>query len=162
MADISFMLLSFFLVTTSMNVDKGIVRQLSPADDSTAMRATEVSRNHLLEIEITPDDKYLVDGKVTNLATIGTQLTRFVKENGDKHIIAITSAETTSYNAYFLLQNEINASYRRLRNDLAQKRYGRPFAQCTNQQREELRELCPLHISEPQKAITEPQKTKEE
>lgn len=155
MADISFMLLSFFLVTTSMDVDKGIVRQLPPADDSAHVRPTEVSRANLFEIEITSNDKYLVNGQESNLSAMGTSLTRFVAENGDKHVIAITTAKTSSYNAYFLLQNEITSVYKRVRNDLARKKYGKTYSRCSDEQREEVRRLCPLHISEPQKTVEE-------
>jgi len=155
MADISFMLLCFFLVTTSMNVDKGIVRQLPPPDDSISVRPTEVQREQLFEIEITADDRYLANGQGADLPAIGRDLSRFMAENGSEYVVAVKTDDASSYNAYFLLQNEITSVYKRVRNDLARKKYGKAYSRCTDEQREELKKQYPLHISEPQKTLKE-------
>lgn len=154
-ADISFMLLTFFLVTTSMDVDKGIVRKLPPMGDSTHIQPTEVVREQLYEIEITANDKYLVDGKVTDLAKIKTELGRFITKVGDKHLVSVVSNPNSSYNAYFLLQNEISLAYKSVRNDFARRKYGKSYNKCTDIQREEIRLACPQHLTEPQKMIKE-------
>lgn len=150
-ADISFMLLAFFLVTTSMDVDKGHVRQLQPLDDSALVKPTVVSRDQLFEIEITADDKYLVNGQETSLAAVSAGLDRFLEAKGSRHMIAVSSSPASSYNAYFLIQDKIASAYRRVRDNMAHERYGKAYSRCTDEQREQIRRDCPQHISEPQK-----------
>lgn len=52
-ADISFMLLVFFLVITSMDADKGMVRQLPPLDNREE-RVTDVNSSNVLQIAVGP------------------------------------------------------------------------------------------------------------
>lgn len=153
-ADISFMLLTFFLVTTSMDVDKGIVRRLPPMDDSAHIQPTEVPRENLLEIEITHDDKYLVNGQPLDLTAIESEVVRFVSMKGGDYMVSVVSDPNSSYNAYFLLQNGLSLAYKRIRDNYARKKYGKNFAKCTETQRDDVRRACPLHLAEPQK-ITE-------
>ncbi|WP_273178330.1 ExbD/TolR family protein, partial [Hoylesella pleuritidis] len=56
-ADISFMLLIFFLVTTSMDVDKGLSRQLPPPDLHPQTEETNVEKHNLMTLEITADNR---------------------------------------------------------------------------------------------------------
>lgn len=152
-ADISFMLLTFFLVTTSMDVDKGITRRLSPVDDSTRVQPTEVMRENLFEIGITSDDTYIVNGQPMDLLSIESELVRFVTMKRDEHVVSVVSDPNSSYNAYFLLQNVISLAYKRVRDNFAHKMYGKDFAKCTETQREDVRRACPQHLAEPQSII---------
>ena len=61
-ADISFMLLIFFLVTTSMDVDKGLRRQLPPAHPKTTQQESIVEKDKLLELSITADNVVMQNG----------------------------------------------------------------------------------------------------
>ena len=60
-ADISFMLLIFFLVTTNMDVDKGITRQLPPQGQQQSEQSF-VEKSTVLDLQITGGNRLLVDG----------------------------------------------------------------------------------------------------
>ena len=62
-ADISFMLLIFFLVTTSMDLDKGLRRVLPPVDNQQQQQETNIDKDKLMAITITDADSAFVDGK---------------------------------------------------------------------------------------------------
>jgi len=55
-ADISFMLLIFFLVTSSMDADKGLLRQLPPPNDATEEQEVEIKKRNILELELDDHD----------------------------------------------------------------------------------------------------------
>ncbi|MBQ5511420.1 MAG: biopolymer transporter ExbD [Prevotella sp.] len=66
-ADISFMLLIFFLVVSSMDIDKGLTRQLPPMEKEHVVEETFVNKEHLLALEITENDQLLIDGQAAQM-----------------------------------------------------------------------------------------------
>ena len=62
-ADISFILLVFFLVITSIDTDKGLLRQMPPLDDKETTERVEVSKNNLLSIKIEASGEFKIDNK---------------------------------------------------------------------------------------------------
>jgi len=151
MSDISFMLLVFFLVTTSMDVDKGLVMQLPPADDMSRSEVTVVDKDDLMSIVITADNSLIVDGRPVSATSLRNDLESFIARRGSRHIIQIEADPASSYNTYFFLQDNIMAAYSRVRNARARKLFGRDYAQCSDSQRDTVRRLVPQHISEPYK-----------
>ena len=55
-ADISFMLLIFFLVTSSMDTDKGLTSQMPPPEDSTEQQDQEVKKRNVMELQLDAAD----------------------------------------------------------------------------------------------------------
>ena len=110
-ADISFMLLIFFLVTTSMDVDKGLRHQLPPAERQRQEESTAVNKADMLALTIEADRE-------------------------------------ADYNLYFETQNALADMYRRLRNRVARRRFGRPYGRCDASQREVVDRLVPQRVSE--------------
>lgn len=149
-ADISFMLLTFFLVTTSMDVDRGLVRQLPPldADDSERTAAAEVSRDNTLDFKITASGEIMMNGSRADMATLRASIARFVGSRPQQHIIYIDTDPAAGYNAYFQLEDAIVAAYNKVRNDMALKKYGKPYAALDETRRRSIADLCPQHISE--------------
>ena len=147
-ADISFMLLIFFLVASSMDVDKGLPRQLPPAEHKQQQDETEVNRQRLLEIKITAQNQLLVDGKPMSQNQLSNHILRFIMARGKSHLISLDTHPESSYDAYFHVQNALVAAYREWRDRTAQQKYGRVYNQLSPQQREELRTLCPQRVAE--------------
>lgn len=148
-ADISFMLLIFFLVTTSMDVDKGLLRQLpSPEPQKKEQQQTVVDKANLMELRLTAGDTLLVNGKPMQVSLLKEETIRFVHRLGKKHLISIESDRDADYNLYFQMQNQLMEAYSQLRNETAQKKYHRDYALLNNDQKEQVRNICPQRITE--------------
>lgn len=142
------MLLIFFLVTTSMDADKGLSRQLPPANEQKEVPPTDVVKGMVLTLRLTAADSLLLNGQPADVAKLRPQVVEFVNRVGKKHLISVDTDPNSSYDAYFRMQNEIVAAYRQLRNRAAQRQYGRPYARCTEQQKDDLRAQYPQRIVE--------------
>ena len=147
-ADISFMLLVFFLVTSSMDSDQGLGRKLSPVDDQ-RQEQRDINRSNVLQIAIDDNDVVTCDGQQVTPAELQQQVESFLaSRQTDNYAIAVETGRKTSYNAYFEMQNAIMAAYRQLREKMAQQQYGHSFAQCSEAERDAIRTRYPQRISE--------------
>ena len=134
-ADISFMLLIFFLVTTSMDVDKGLFRVLpSPEPQKLEQQETTVDKSTLLALHVTAQNKLLVNDKPHRL--------------GARHLISIESDRDANYDLYFQMQNQIMMAYQQLRDEYSQKHFGKDFSSLSSEQKEKVRKACPQRITE--------------
>lgn len=148
-ADISFMLLTFFLVTSSMDVDKGLVRQLPPLDkEEQTDEAKDVSKENTLSFSITAQNEVILNDKPVVVADIRRRIVDFVRMRGAQHLILVDANPASDYNTYFTLENEIVAAYAEVRNAEAKRRYHRDYASCTDEQRKKVRDIYPQHLSE--------------
>ena len=148
-ADISFMLLIFFLVTTSMDVDKGLLRQLpSPEPQKKEQQQSVVDKANLMALRLTAGDTLLVNGKPMQVSQLKEETIRFVHRLGKKHLISIESDRDADYNLYFQMQNQLMEAYSQLRNETAQKKYHRDYALLNNGQNALVRVICPQRITE--------------
>ena len=113
-ADISFMLLIFFLVTSSMDTDKGLMRQLPPPPQE-EQRPTDIQQENVMNVTLDANDQLACDGTLLTLDQLTDQVMAFVAENPEEHVISIQTDRQTSYEAYYHMQNAIVAAYNRLR-----------------------------------------------
>ena len=138
-ADISFMLLVFFLVTSSMDADKGLGRKLSPPDEP----------QQVLQIRIDESDALFCDDQPVTLAQLQQHVESFVaSRQTDRYVIAVETDSKTSYNAYFEMQDAVVAAYHSLREKMAKSKYGHPLSQCTQEELDAIAERYPQRISE--------------
>lgn len=149
-ADISFMLLIFFLVTSSMDVDRGLVRQLPPPDKTQEddTEATDVSRDNTMSFKIGADSRVTLDGKPVDVSKLRGRVARFIGERLGSHVIYVDADPAAHYDAYFALENEIVAAYNQVRDGVALKRYHRKFEACSERQKDAVRRMCPQRIAE--------------
>ena len=147
-ADISFMLLILFLVTTSMEVDEGLERTLPPIEKKQKEIQSMVDERLVLRFHIFSDNKLRLNNKPITLATIRKTVENFVASKGKQHIIQIQADRKASYNTYFSLQNEIVAAYNDLRNKRAEQLYGKLYQLCSVEQQEQIADEIPQRISE--------------
>ena len=85
-ADISFMLLVFFLVTTSMDADKGMNRQLPPKQDE-KQEMMDVDRSKVMSLALSEEGLLTIDEKIADIDNIRRQLKEFIVSAGPSHII---------------------------------------------------------------------------
>lgn len=147
-ADISFMLLILFLVTTSMEVDNGLERTLPPIEKQQKETQSMVDERLVLRFQILDNNKLLLNNKPIALATVRKTVANFVAPKGKEHIIQLQADSHASYNTYFLLQNEIVAAYNDLRNKRAEQLYGKLYQLCSAEQQEQIADEIPQRISE--------------
>lgn len=146
-ADISFMLLIFFLVTTSMDVDKGLLRQL-PAPEPKHQEASVVDKSTLLALYVTADNQLLVNEQPLPVGRLQSEVINFVHRLGARHLISIESDRDASYDLYFQVQNQLMMAYSALRDEYARKHYGKVFSRLPKNEKELVRSACPQRITE--------------
>lgn len=146
-ADISFMLLIFFLVTTNMDVDKGLQRQLPPAEKEESEESF-VAKGTVMSLHITAGNRLMVDGKPSAIRRLGKAVEAFVTRTGKRHLITVSVDPKASYDTYFHVQNELIAAYNRLRDGAAMKMYGRHYAALTQAEKDKVKDVCPQRIAE--------------
>ena len=169
-ADISFMLLIFFLVTSSMDTDKGLPRQLPPPQDETQEQELRVKERNVLEVALDAADRLTVGGEAATTEELRRRVAEFVANTADdpslpelsmrevnyfgrcrvsdRHVISIQTDAHTSYDAYFQMQNAIVAAYSQLRNQLALQHFRRSYARCSPDERAAINMVYPQRISE--------------
>lgn len=157
MADIAFLLLIFFLVTTTIDKDKGIARLLPPNE---VIDIVTVKEKNILPIFINDQEEYLVNETVTPINEISEIALTFIDNGGatinsefycnycqgdrdptssdspKKAVIAIDANRKSAYNAYILLQNELAKAYNILRNRESQRLFGYNFTVINKQVQE--------------------------
>ena len=146
-ADISFMLLVFFLVTTSMDVDKGMNRQLPPKQDE-KQEMMDVDRSKVMSLALSEEGVLTIDEKPADIDKIRRQLKEFIVTIGPSHIIELKTDRKCDYDTYFHLQNEIVRSYREIRDAASKQQFGKPYSKCSVEQREQLMEKFPQRVQE--------------
>ncbi|MDO5035701.1 MAG: biopolymer transporter ExbD [Porphyromonas sp.] len=170
-ADISFIMLLFFLLTTSMGTDKGISRQLPPAvpPDQEDV-AIDVNRRNMLRVMVNNRGQILANGEEVSLDGLRYKVKEFVLNEQDKeslpvrtqetfdligtqwvtknHVISLTNNVDTKYEDYIAVQNELTRAYVELRDDAGRRFWGKGFEDLDIEQQEVLVKLYPQKISE--------------
>ncbi len=148
-ADISFMLLILFLVTTSMDIDKGIQRQLPPQKPTTEQVVeSEVPEGTMLTIGISSSDSLTIDGVPATTGDIPGRLAALVAHAGRQHIVKLSVSRKSSYDAFYHVQNTIVNTYAALRERQARKLYHQRLADCSAEQQERVARMIPQRILE--------------
>lgn len=169
-ADISFMLLIFFLVASSMDTDKGLPRQLPPPENGQKEISLQVKKRNVMEIVLDADNQLTLDGQPITPDSLTQRVADFVAnadnradmpeksrrdvhlfgqtEVSDRHVVSVQVDRATSYDAYFQMQQAIVHGYARLRNQLAHKQFGKAYAACNKEQRDAIGIVYPQRISE--------------
>ncbi len=146
-ADISFMLLIFFLVTSSMDTDKGLLRQMAPPTVEQQL-PTDINKDLVMRVRLDGHDQLTCDGKPVNMKQLSDAVMAKVNVSRLEHVISIQADRETSYEVYFRVQNTIVNAYQTLRERYAREHYGRSYIHCGNEERKTINERYPQRISE--------------
>ncbi|GAB5564733.1 MAG: biopolymer transporter ExbD [Winogradskyella sp.] len=155
MADIAFLLLIFFLVTTTIEKDKGLLRSLPPIDDS-EVEPPIIKQKNLFTVLINRNNQLLVEEEQMELKNLRTAAIEFLDNGGgtnaegqscdyckgkrdpsssdhpDKAIISMKHDRETSYEQYMDVQNELVAAYNHLREREANRLFKRYYPDADN------------------------------
>jgi len=154
MADIAFLLLIFFLVTTTISVDAGIAVRLPPW--SVQPPAHVPDRNTLL-VKINARNELFVENEVAQPAQLRHMAKDYIMNPGGlpsrpskptKAVVSLIHDRGTSYVTYLAVYNEIMGAYNELWEARAQQQYGIPYTQLNMEHQREIRKVIPLVISE--------------
>ena len=158
MADIAFLLLIFFLVTTTMDVDSGIARKLPPMPDEEMQEDdSPINAKNIYVVLINTNNQLLVEGELMDISQLREGAKRFINNNGidpnlsenpDKAIISLQNDRGTEYKTYIQVQNELAAAYNELRNDAALNKFGKRYIDLNKADKKEIRKMYPQKISE--------------
>lgn len=143
MADIAFLLLIFFLVTTTMDVDKGLNRKLPAIEEEQQETEVVIKKRNIFEVVVNSNNDLLVEENYMELKDLREAAKEFIDNNGNgncepcqgardpessdepsKAIISLSHDRGTSYEMYITVSNELSAAYDELREDLAQRTFG--------------------------------------
>ena len=113
-ADISFMLLIFFLVTSSMDAGKGLKRQLPPPPQDQEQVA-DILDSDIMTVTLAADNSLTLNGEAVTLEQLQKEVRQFAAVNPKHRVVAVETSPQTTYDAYFKLQNAIVAAYRPLK-----------------------------------------------
>ena len=146
-ADISFMLLIFFLVTSSMDTNKGLLRQLAPPPIE-HQQPQDVNKDLVIRVELDAHDQLTCDGKAATLQELQESVVAMAMVNRTDHVVSVQADRATTYEAYFRMQDAIVGAYHQLRERYAQEHYGRPYHRLTADERSLVNDYYPQRISE--------------
>lgn len=157
MADIAFLLLIFFLVTTTMDTDTGIAISLPPKLDEKMPEPPQIPERNVLKVLVNSNNQLLVEGELTDISSLREKTVKFINNNGtdpnlsdnpQKAVISLKADRGTQYETYINIQNELKAAYREIRDEEAMKRFGRKYSELRDDQRDIIKKEYPQKISE--------------
>ena len=136
MADIAFLLLIFFLVTTTIETDSGLNRKLPPMEE--VIDPPVIKQKNIFTVVVNKNNQLLVEEELTDISEIRSLAMDFLdngggvgedlcdycqgkknpssSDNPDKAIVSLKNDRETSYKVYIAVQNELVAAYNELRN----------------------------------------------
>ena len=172
MADISFLLLIFFLVTTSMDVNQGLARRLpAPIPPDQKVEDTDINKRNLFVVKINWENKLLVQGQELDVKQLRAKAKEFIANPEDKadmpklyeedfgqpfgtlkytkeHVISVQNDMETQYQAYLDVQNELVAAYNELREECAQQYFHKSYNELDEEWQKKISKIYPQKISE--------------
>jgi len=170
-ADIAFIMLLFFLLTSSMDTDRGLPRRLPPPVPKEQKNAdVDIKKRNLLVVLINSTNQVLCSNEYVPIDQLRGKVKEFVENANNNehlpekvdvdvpffgtmsvtknHVISLQNDRGTSYQAYIDVQNEIAAAYNELRDDISQRKFGKKFMDLEEEQQEAVQKIYPQRISE--------------
>ena len=157
MADIAFLLLIFFLVTTTIAEDKGILVNLPPWSDEEP-DITKLKERNVFSVLVNAQNQLLVRDEPARIGELRERAKEFIMNpanrpdlaEGPKNaIISLKNDRGTDYDTYLAVYNELKGAYDELWDELSQRRYGEPYSEeMPFARRKAIRDEIPMVLSE--------------
>lgn len=169
-ADIAFLLLCYFLMTSTMDQQSGLQRRLPPMPDKDQKTDdTKVNKRNIIIVKINSGDRLFAGDQLLDVSQLKDKIKEFItnpandptlpeRENKmiegfgeypvSKGVISLQNDRGTSYKAYIEVQNELVKAINEVRDDFAKQNYGRVYSALTEEQQKIVRDAIPQNISE--------------
>ena len=169
----AFLLLCFFMMTTTMDQDKGLSRRLPPMPDPNhKLEDQKVNKRNIVVVKINSQDRLLVGSKPMHVSDLRDEVKRFIKNpTGDeslpewkdttitygnknydfkisKGVISLQNDRGTSYAKYIEVQNELVGAFNDLREEEAKAKFNKSFSELDEEQQDIIKGVIPQMISE--------------
>ena len=154
MADIAFLLLIFFLVTTTIAEEKGVLVKLPPFEYA---NPPGISPRNILSVRINGANKLMVEGTTISFSDLKDRTVHFITNPEqspllpsapNKAVVSLTHDRGTTYEDYLAVYNELKAAYKQVWNDAAQARYVQDYEELPKGIQRKIRADFPQVISE--------------
>ena len=169
-ADMAFLLLCFFLMTTTMDQDLGLQRRLPPMPDKNQkVEDQKVNRRNIIIVKINSADRLLAGTEPMHVSQLKDKIKEFLdnpqnnpnlpekeeieidgfgKAMVSKGVISLQNDRGTSYEAYIAVQNELVKAVNELRDAWSMSNFGKPYASLDEDKQAIVRKAVPQNISE--------------
>ena len=166
----AFLLLCFFMMTTTMDQDKGLQRRLPPMPDpNQKVEDQKVNRRNIIVVKINSADRLLAGSEPMHVSQLKDKIKEFLTNPANdpnlpekeeieienygpcqvsKGVISLQNDRGTSYQAYMAVQNELVKAVNELRDEFAMTNYGKLYAKCNEEEQAVVRKAVPQNISE--------------
>lgn len=169
MADIAFLLLIFFLVTTTMSTNTGMQRKLPPLDKDKIENPPPVLDRNVMVVLVNKDNIIAIKGQPISLDQITEKAKTFFSNPQhletlpqvkykeipffgsypvSKGLVSLQTDRNTQYERYLQVQNELVRAISELRDEKSKEKFGVGFEDLTDEQRDAVSKAIPLAISE--------------
>lgn len=169
-ADIAFLLLCYFLMTTTMGSHTGLSRRLPPMpDEKQKTQDQKVNRRNIIIVKINSQDRLLAGTEPMDVSQLKDKIKIFLTNPTDdpslpekevqeieglgsravsKGVISLQNDRGTSYQAYIAVQNELVKAVNELRDEASMAEFGKKFLQLDEDHQGMIKKLIPSYISE--------------
>lgn len=178
MADIAFLLLVFFLVTTTMDTDFGLARRLPPPLDLDQPEPPPIKERNVFVVLVNANDQLLVEGELLDISELKEKAKEFIANPSDdenlpekkmtevqffgqypvsKQVISLQNDNGTSYDMYIQVQNSLAQAYNELREEITMSKFSVNYAdlvekakddEMANKRYKAIKKIYPQRISE--------------
>ncbi|MBC3846384.1 biopolymer transporter ExbD [Winogradskyella echinorum] len=167
MADIAFLLLIFFLVTTTISADKGILRKLPGECPPNTNCTDKVAERNLLRIAINSNQEIMIENDIVPIDEIQSKVIAFADNNGKSNcdycdgeqsanlsdhpkdaVISLSHDALTKYQLFVSVQDEITKAYYDLRARYAKQKFNKTPDQLTEAELDIVKKAYPFVVSE--------------
>ena len=169
-ADIAFLLLCYFLMTTTMGSQTGLSRRLPPMPEKDQKQVDQkVNRRNIIIVKIKSADRILAGSEPIEVSQLKDKIKEFLSNPVDdpnlpekemqeiegfgqypvsKGVISLQNDRGTSYRAYIAVQNELVKAVNELRDDFSRNNYGKAFNSLSEDKQDIVKKAIPQNISE--------------
>ena len=173
-ADIAFLLLVFFLVATTMNTDKGLLRTLPPMPpEDIKVEDQKVKDRNVLLVFVNAQGNIMAGDKEMDIYGLKDKTKEFILNVNDdenlpekapteiempdgtkwtyevsKGVVSLQTTRDTNYETYIMVQNELTRAFNEVRNEVAMSKFQREFTELNDEEKSVIIDAVPLKISE--------------